>query len=118
MDKAESGQRREKDRRRAKMEFSAHYDSRIRSAFVYISLSSLERHLCSVKPVGRKQRNFRFHRQGAVEAVANRERIKARLEKLRSEIESTSKKTGISSAVKLAVVAPKTAQVVSSPEFR
>lgn len=44
--------------------------------------------------------------------MANRERIKARLEKLQSEIESTSKKTGISSAVKLAVVAPKTAQVV------
>lgn len=49
--------------------------------------------------------------------MANRERIKARLEKLQSEIASTSKKTGISSAVKLAVVAPKTAQVVGFDTF-
>jgi U4/U6 small nuclear ribonucleoprotein PRP3 len=50
---------------------------------------------------------FKFHQKGEFEQMANRERAKAKLDKLQSEISSASKNTGISAAVKLAMIAPK-----------
>ncbi|KAK8729549.1 hypothetical protein OTU49_008539 [Cherax quadricarinatus] len=56
----------------------------------------------SVRPSIRIKRPFRFHDQGKFIQLAQRERAKARLEKLQNEISQVAKKTGISSAAKLA----------------
>ncbi|TKR77025.1 hypothetical protein L596_018075 [Steinernema carpocapsae] len=49
---------------------------------------------------------FQFHEKGTFEALANKQRQTAQLEKLQSKISETAKSTGISSAVRLAMVTP------------
>ncbi|XP_042211720.1 U4/U6 small nuclear ribonucleoprotein Prp3-like isoform X2 [Homarus americanus] len=56
----------------------------------------------SIRPSLRVKRPFKFHDQGKFIQLAQRERAKARLEKLQNEISQVAKKTGISSAAKLA----------------
>ncbi len=60
----------------------------------------------------RKRRTFHFHEKGEFQKMANQQRAKAKLEKLQADISATAKKTGISSAVKLAMVAPKATEWV------
>ena len=67
----------------------------------------------SLKPAGRQRRAFKFHEKGEFVQLANKQRSVAKLERLQSEISSTAKKTGISTAVKLAMVAPKQPELVS-----
>uniref|UniRef100_T1J0D7 U4/U6 small nuclear ribonucleoprotein Prp3 n=1 Tax=Strigamia maritima TaxID=126957 RepID=T1J0D7_STRMM len=55
----------------------------------------------------RNKRIFKFHDKGKFEQLAQRLRTKAQLEKLQQEISQAAKKTGISSATKLALIAPK-----------
>lgn len=50
---------------------------------------------------------FNFHQPGKFQQLASRLRAKAQLERLQTEIASISQRTGISSAVKLAMVAPR-----------
>ena len=57
-------------------------------------------------PKSRGKRGLKFHDQGNFVALANKQRAKAQLEKLSAEIAAASKKTGISSATKLALIAP------------
>ena len=59
-------------------------------------------HRVSIRPTIRTRRAFRFHDPGHFVQVGQRERAKSRLEKLQSEISQIAKKTGISSAAKLA----------------
>ncbi|XP_063849235.1 U4/U6 small nuclear ribonucleoprotein Prp3-like [Scylla paramamosain] len=54
------------------------------------------------RPPVRVKRMFKFHDQGKFIQLAQRERAKSRLEKLQFEISQVAKKTGISSAAKLA----------------
>ncbi|KAB7508004.1 U4/U6 small nuclear ribonucleoprotein Prp3 [Armadillidium nasatum] len=54
------------------------------------------------KPFTRNKRTFKFHEQGKYIQLAQRERAKSRLEKLQQQISQVAKKTGISSAAKLA----------------
>lgn len=49
----------------------------------------------------------RFHEPGKFQQMADRLRMKAQLEKLQGEISQIAKKTGITSATKLAQIAPK-----------
>ncbi len=56
---------------------------------------------------------MKFHEKGEFEQLANRQRAKAKLEKLQEEIARAARNTGISSAVKLAMVTPNTEQVNS-----
>ncbi|XP_042887221.1 U4/U6 small nuclear ribonucleoprotein Prp3-like [Penaeus japonicus] len=56
----------------------------------------------SIRPSMKAKRMFKFHDQGRFIQLAQRERAKARLEKLQNEISQVAKKTGISSAAKLA----------------
>ncbi|XP_030856392.1 U4/U6 small nuclear ribonucleoprotein Prp3-like [Strongylocentrotus purpuratus] len=61
-----------------------------------------------VPVVGRGNRkSFKFHDQGKFEQVAQRIRAKSQLEKLQNEISQAAKKTGITSATKLALITPK-----------
>lgn len=60
-----------------------------------------------VKPFQRGKRALKFHEQGKFVEMARRIRMKAQLEKLQNEISQTARKTGISSATKLALIAPK-----------
>ncbi|XP_034233784.1 U4/U6 small nuclear ribonucleoprotein Prp3 [Thrips palmi] len=60
-----------------------------------------------IKPSVRNKRALRFHEPGKFQQLADRMRMKAQLEKLQSEISQIAKKTGISSATKLAQIAPK-----------
>ncbi|VDP43379.1 unnamed protein product [Soboliphyme baturini] len=62
----------------------------------------------------RQRRQFKFHDKGEFENLANRLRAKTRLEKLQQEISQSAKKTGISSAVKLAMVAPQVAEAADA----
>jgi U4/U6 small nuclear ribonucleoprotein PRP3 len=55
----------------------------------------------------RNKRALRFHEPGKFQQVADRMRMKAQLEKLQNEISQIARKTGISSATKLALIAPK-----------
>ncbi|XP_054750918.1 U4/U6 small nuclear ribonucleoprotein Prp3-like [Lytechinus pictus] len=58
--------------------------------------------------VGRASRKtFKFHEKGKFEQVAQRIRAKSQLEKLQNEISQAAKKTGITSATKLALITPK-----------
>lgn len=60
------------------------------------------------KPALRTKRSLRFHEPGKFQQMADRMRMKAQLEKLQNEISQIARKTGISSATKLALIAPKT----------
>jgi len=60
-----------------------------------------------VKSAHRTRRTtFAFKQKGEFEKLANQQRAKAKLEQLQSEISKIAKQTGISSAVKLAIVTP------------
>ncbi|KAJ8683809.1 hypothetical protein QAD02_019601 [Eretmocerus hayati] len=61
-----------------------------------------------VKPAVRSKRALKFHEPGKFMQIAERIRMKAQLEKLQNEISQIARKTGISSATKLALIAPKT----------
>nr|CAD7462386.1 unnamed protein product [Timema tahoe] len=60
------------------------------------------------KSAVRVKRALRFHEPGKFQQLANSMRMKAQLDKLQNEISQIAKKTGISSATKLALIAPKT----------
>ncbi|GMS89013.1 hypothetical protein PENTCL1PPCAC_30846 [Pristionchus entomophagus] len=59
-----------------------------------------------LKSASRGRRAIVFHEKGEFEQIANKQRAKAKLEKLQQEISKAAKQTGISSAVKLAMVTP------------
>ncbi|KAF8358136.1 prp-3, partial [Pristionchus pacificus] len=59
-----------------------------------------------LKSASRGRRAMVFHEKGEFEQIANKQRAKAKLEKLQQEISKAAKQTGISSAVKLAMVTP------------
>ncbi|XP_018374721.1 PREDICTED: U4/U6 small nuclear ribonucleoprotein Prp3 [Trachymyrmex cornetzi] len=61
-----------------------------------------------VKPAMRGKRALKFHEPGKFQQLAERMRMKTQLEKLQNEISQIARKTGISSATKLALIAPKT----------
>ncbi|XP_072020292.1 LOW QUALITY PROTEIN: U4/U6 small nuclear ribonucleoprotein Prp3-like [Amphiura filiformis] len=61
----------------------------------------------SLLPAARQRRGFKFHDQGKFQQIASRIRAKSQLERLQSEIAQAAKKTGISSATKLALITPK-----------
>jgi len=61
----------------------------------------------AIKPNVRTKRNLRFHEPGKFQQMAEKLRMKAQLEKLQNEISQIARKTGISSATKLALIAPK-----------
>lgn len=56
----------------------------------------------------RTKRALRFHEPGKFQIMGERLRMSAQLEKLQAEISQIARKTGISSATKLALIAPKT----------
>ena len=55
----------------------------------------------------RGRRSFTFHRAGKFQQLGQKMRAKAQMEKLKNQIQAVAKKTGISSAAKLAQVAKK-----------
>ena len=57
-----------------------------------------------VKAPVRQKRSFKFHEKGEFETQAKRMRAKAQLEKLQKDIAEKAKKTGISSAARLALL--------------
>lgn len=59
------------------------------------------------KPTIRAKRSLRFHEPGKFQQMAERMRMKTQLERLQNEISQIARKTGISSATKLALIAPK-----------
>lgn len=61
----------------------------------------------ALKPTIRNKRTLRFHEPGKFLQMAERIRMKSQLEKLQNEISQIARKTGISSATKLALIAPK-----------
>lgn len=61
----------------------------------------------TIKPTIRTKRTLRFHEPGKFQQIAEKMRMKAQLEKLQNEISQIARKTGISSATKLALIAPK-----------
>lgn len=61
----------------------------------------------TIKPAIRNKRALRFHEPGKFQQMAERMRMKSQLEKLQNEISQIARKTGISSATKLALIAPK-----------
>lgn len=61
----------------------------------------------NVKAALRNKRSLRFHEPGKFQQMAEKMRMKAQLEKLQNEISQIARKTGISSATKLALIAPK-----------
>ncbi|ETN68110.1 Trisn small nuclear ribonucleoprotein [Anopheles darlingi] len=61
----------------------------------------------TLKPAVRNKRALRFHEPGKFQQLAERMRMKVQLEKLQNEISQIARKTGISSATKLALIAPK-----------
>lgn len=60
------------------------------------------------KPAQRGRRAFRFHEKGKYELLAQRLRTRARLDRLQTEIAKAAKRTGISSATKIALMVPAT----------
>ncbi|KAJ9589018.1 hypothetical protein L9F63_017713 [Diploptera punctata] len=60
-----------------------------------------------MKSAVRNKRALRFHEPGKFQQLADRMRMKAQLEKLQNEISQIARKTGITSATKLALIAPK-----------
>lgn len=61
----------------------------------------------TLKPALRNKRALRFHEPEKFIKMAEKMRMKAQLEKLQNEISQIARKTGISSATKLALIAPK-----------
>lgn len=61
----------------------------------------------TIKPSVRNKRALRFHEPGKFQQMAEKMRMKSQLEKLQNEISQIARKTGISSATKLALIAPK-----------
>lgn len=61
----------------------------------------------TAKSAFRNKRALRFHEPGKFQQMAERMRMKSQLEKLQNEISQIARKTGISSATKLALIAPK-----------
>ncbi|KAH8361671.1 hypothetical protein KR084_012984 [Drosophila pseudotakahashii] len=61
----------------------------------------------ALKPTVRNKRTLRFHEPGKFQQLAERMRMKSQLERLQNEISQIARKTGISSATKLALIAPK-----------
>lgn len=61
----------------------------------------------AIKPSLRIKRALRFHEPGKFQQMAEKMRMKSQLEKLQNEISQIARKTGISSATKLALIAPK-----------
>ncbi|XP_032599005.1 U4/U6 small nuclear ribonucleoprotein Prp3 isoform X2 [Drosophila grimshawi] len=61
----------------------------------------------ALKPTVRNKRMLRFHEPGKFQQLAERMRMKSQLERLQNEISQIARKTGISSATKLALIAPK-----------
>ncbi|CAB3231814.1 unnamed protein product [Arctia plantaginis] len=62
----------------------------------------------AARPAARARRALRFHEPGKFTQMAERLRMKAQLEKLQNEISQIARKTGISSATKLALLAADT----------
>lgn len=60
----------------------------------------------------RTKRALKFHEPGKFQQIAERMRMKAQLEKLQNEISQIARKTGISSAAKLAQLASKSEEQV------
>lgn len=60
------------------------------------------------KPAVRGKRALRFHEPGKFQTMAEQMRMKAQMERLQNEISQIARKTGISSATRLALIAPKT----------
>lgn len=81
----------EKATEEARTQESAFYDERI-----------------LVKAAMRGKRSLRFHEPGKFQMMADQMRMKAQFERLQNEISQIARKTGISSATKLALIAPKT----------
>uniref|UniRef100_A0A0N5AQE5 U4/U6 small nuclear ribonucleoprotein Prp3 n=1 Tax=Syphacia muris TaxID=451379 RepID=A0A0N5AQE5_9BILA len=72
----------------------------------------------NLKSAQRKSRALVFHEKGEFETQALRERAKAKLAILQSEITQIAKKTGMSSSVKLAMLAPSTSSATQeAPEI-
>ncbi|XP_048485852.1 U4/U6 small nuclear ribonucleoprotein Prp3 isoform X4 [Plutella xylostella] len=69
------------------------------------------------KPPARTKRALRFHEPGKFRQMAERLRMKAQLEKLQSEISQIARKTGISSATKLALLAADTPDAEEIPDI-
>ncbi|XP_065187970.1 U4/U6 small nuclear ribonucleoprotein Prp3-like [Sycon ciliatum] len=62
----------------------------------------------SINNSQRTKRSFKFHDAGKFQQLAQKLRAKKQLEKLQESIASVAKKTGISSATKLALITPST----------
>ncbi|GIY21327.1 hypothetical protein CEXT_542202 [Caerostris extrusa] len=71
------------------------------------TLKSLKKKKKSSKTFQRPRKGFKFHEKGKFESLAQRLRTKSQLEKLQEEIAQAAKKTGISSATKLALIVPR-----------
>ncbi|XP_061384978.1 U4/U6 small nuclear ribonucleoprotein Prp3 isoform X2 [Danaus plexippus] len=69
------------------------------------------------KPPARTRRALRFHEPGKFTQLAERLRMKAQLEKLQTEISQIARKTGISSATKLALLAADTPEAQRVPDI-
>lgn len=69
---------------------------------------NFKNYVLGVKSAVRGKRALKFHEPGKFVQIADRIRVKAQLEKLQNEISQIARKTGISSATKLALIAPKT----------
>uniref|UniRef100_A0A5S6Q7T4 U4/U6 small nuclear ribonucleoprotein Prp3 n=1 Tax=Trichuris muris TaxID=70415 RepID=A0A5S6Q7T4_TRIMR len=67
-----------------------------------------------LKPVARNRRQLKFVQPGEYLLLASRMRAKSKLTHLEQEISQAAKKTGISSAVKFAMVAPKISEFTES----
>ncbi|KRT81839.1 hypothetical protein AMK59_5102 [Oryctes borbonicus] len=70
-----------------------------------------------IKPAIRNKRTLRFHEPGKFLQQAERLRMKAQLEKLQNEISQIAKKTGISSATKLALIAKSEGLIEDIPQM-
>ncbi|XP_060523896.1 U4/U6 small nuclear ribonucleoprotein Prp3 [Cylas formicarius] len=70
-----------------------------------------------VKPAIRNRRALRFHEPGKFQQLAERIRMKTQLEKLQNEISEIAKKTGISSATKLALIAKSEGVIEDVPQM-
>lgn len=69
-----------------------------------------------IKAAQRNKRGFKFHDKGKFQQLAQRIRAKAQLDKLQKEIAAAAKKTGISSATKLALITPREAHEDTVPD--
>ncbi|GJQ69096.1 hypothetical protein Trydic_g6260 [Trypoxylus dichotomus] len=74
-------------------------------------------HRIGIKPALRNKRTLRFHEPGKFLQQAERLRMKAQLEKLQNEISQIAKKTGISSATKLALIAKSEGLIEDIPQM-